>query len=271
VNDRKMTLMEHLDEFRKRLIRCVVAALIGTTIACFLYDPFLFNIIKGPLDALAGRTDNPFAPYRVVKLLIMSQSSAASPLQVDLHILSYADGLMIQFKAAIFAGILLASPYTFLQIWYFVAAGLTAGERRAVRIFLPVSLVLFLLGVLLAYVVMIPMMVYFLLGGFAKGLVPMITLNEHVSILVGCCLGMGVVFQIPMLIMFLTSIGLVTPEFLVKKRRYAIVLNFIVAAMLPTVDLVSLFIIAIPMLILYEISIWISRIAFARRQKRLAH
>ena len=270
MNEKKLSFFEHLDELRSRLIASLIATVVGMVVAFYLYEPFIFKLLTGPLDALAGRTDNPFVSGLLTGLLKTVSGQAATGQQVKLYT-GLTGGFMVQIKTAFFGGLILASPFIFYQIWAFVAAGLTDREKRAVRIYLPASLALFLAGITLAYWIMLPPVMYFFLVVCNAGLESIPTVNEYVSILAGCCLGFGLVFQMPILILFLTHIGVVTPAFLAKKRRYAILLIFIVAAIFtPTPDMVSQFIMAIPMLILYEVSIWISRAVFASRQKAAA-
>jgi len=126
---------------------------------------------------------------------------------------------------------------------------------------------LFLLGLLIAYLIMLPVVLYFLVIVSGRGLVPTIILSKYVSLVVVCCLAFGVVFEMPLVILFLTQLGIVSPPFLVRNRKYALLLMFILAALLTPPDIITQAMMALPMLALYEASIWLSKIAWSRRQK----
>jgi len=262
-----MSLVGHLDEFRSRAIRCVIATLIAMIAAYSCYDPWILDLLKGPLDTLGGRTENPFVFANPLLRVLTSASGESESLSLDLHFIGPMEVFMIKLKASFFAGAILASPVILYQIWRFVSAGLTGKERRAVRVFLPASLMLFLLGLLIAYLIMLPVVLYFLVIVSGRGLVPTIILSKYVSLVVVCCLAFGVVFEMPLVILFLTQLGIVSPPFLVRNRKYALLLMFILAALLTPPDIITQAMMALPMLALYEASIWLSKIAWSRRQK----
>lgn len=174
---------------------------------------------------------------------------------------------MIKIKASFFAGVLLASPFIFYQVWKFVAAGLTSNERRTVRVFLPASFVLFMCGLLIAYFIMLPVILYFLVVVSGKGLIPTLILSKYVSLVVVCCLSFGTVFEMPLVILFLTRLGIVSPGFLTRNRKYAILIMFVLAAVLTPPDIITQGMMALPMILLYEGSIWLSKWDWAHRHK----
>ena len=175
--------------------------------------------------------------------------------------LSAQEPFVMYFKAALGAAVILASPWVFLQIYSFIAVGLYAHERRFVRMTLPVCVGLFVLGVVFCFFVMLPLMLRFLIGvNDWMGLQPDIRLNEWIGFCVLLMLVFGVAFQLPVLIVVLERVGLVTYEFLAGKRRHAVFLIFVFAAVAtPTPDPVSQAVLAVPLYLLFEAGLFMMR------------
>ena len=190
-------------------------------------------------------------------------------MKFDLHFIDPLEVFMVKLKASLFAGFVLAFPFVSWQTWKFVGCGLTARERSACRVFIPVSLILFSAGLLAASFVMAPIVLYFLVIIVGHSLVPMLTISRYVSLVVICCLVFGLSFQLPLVIYMLTRFGLVNPETLAEKRKYAVLIIFISAAMLTPPDIVTQILIGLPLIVLYEAGIVVSRMAVSRR--RTAH
>ena len=154
-------------------------------------------------------------------------------------------------------------PFVFYQIWQFVSVGLTETERRYIVFFVPLSFIFFILGCVFGYWVMLPMMLKFFLSFSSPLMVPMIAVSKYISFVGMTVLSCGFVFEWPLVIVFLTKIGVATPHFLAEKRKYAIVLAFIASAVLtPSPDCFSQIIMAVPLIILYEISILYSKLTY---------
>ncbi|UCD66868.1 MAG: twin-arginine translocase subunit TatC [Deltaproteobacteria bacterium] len=165
-------------------------------------------------------------------------------------------GLFFYLKLALVCGVLLASPVIFWQIWKFVAPGLYKHEKRALLPFSFLSSLCFLGGAAFGYFVVFPPAFNFLLGYSADFLDPMPAVNEYFSLSLRLLLAFGVIFELPILMVFLAKIGIVDVAFLNKNRKYAILINFIVAAILtPTPDIVNQLLMGVPLLVLYEISV----------------
>ena len=269
MTEEKMTLIDHLDELRKRAIRILIGAFIGTIVGYYCYDLWILNLLKGPLDALGGVSDNPFVFNNPLLQFLKQPADQAQNLRLDLHFIGPLEVFMMKLKVSFFAGILMASPYIFYQVWAFVAAGLTEKERKMVNVFVPASVILFFIGCAFAYFLVLPVTLYFLVVVCANGLVPMLIISKYVTLVVVCCAAFGIVFEIPLIILFLTKLGIVSPMFLAQKRKYAILVMVTLAAILtPTTDVVNLALMSVPMIVLYETSIWLSRLAWRRRQAR---
>ncbi len=230
----EMSFVEHLDELRGRLLRGIIA--IGLA-ACGVYafiDPILAWMVK-PVGRLVFT-----AP---------------------------AEAFMTRITLSLFIGAFVAAPVLLYQTWAFVAAGLKETEARYARIFGPCSILLFLLGAVFAYGVTIPIAVRFLLSFSSEAIVPMITIKSYVSFVGTMILAFGVVFELPLILMFLTKIGIATPEFLRQKRRHAIVIILVVSAIITPPDVVTQLIMAVPLIILYEVGLWASRITYRRKRR----
>ena len=222
----ELSFMGHLDELRWRLIKSVIAVFIA---ACLFY-PFV---------------------DRVLAFLIRPVG----------HVIftSVADAFVARLMLTIWAGVILALPVIIYQVWQFVCAGLKDNERKYIRFFAPFSFILFVAGGMFGYLAMIPIGMKFLLSFATEFIVPMITIQNYISFVTTLILAFGVAFQLPLVLMFLAKIGIVTPAFLVQKRKHAIVLILIVSALITPPDAVSQIIMALPLVVLYEIGIIISK------------
>ncbi|MDE1921033.1 MAG: twin-arginine translocase subunit TatC [Candidatus Omnitrophica bacterium] len=148
-----------------------------------------------------------------------------------------------------------SSPYIFYQIWAFVGGALKPSERRFVGIFAPLSLFFFLLGGAFAYWVAVPRAYHFLMSFGSAYMIPMITVRNYLGFLGHMCVAFGVAFEMPLVLGFLAAIGIASPEYLRQKRRHAIVIILILAAVLAPPDIVSMLILSLPLLVLYEVGI----------------
>ena len=225
----ELSFFGHLGELRDRLIKSLVAVGVGCCIAYQFIDPALAFLIKP------------------VGHLVFTAPSEAFNARMTLTFVG---------------GIFLSSPYVVYHIWEFVALALREEERKYIALYGPLSLIFFLSGVIFAYFVAIPYSIQFLLSFSSNLLVPMITVNNYISYVGTLLLGFGVVFELPLILMFLTKIGIATPAFLIHYRRHAIILILIVSAILTPPDVISQIIMAAPLLILYEIGIFISKLTF---------
>jgi sec-independent protein translocase protein TatC len=236
-----MSFMEHLEELRRRLIICIVA--IGMAfVVCYVFSGPILRFLLRPLD------ENIFKGGDIVYI-------------------NLTEPFLIYMKAAFFGSIFLASPVVFQQIWAFVSPGLHPHERRWALPFLIGGPLLFISGAVFAYVFLLPMTTRFLVS-MGEGFRAAITLRSAFSFEFYFLIGMGAVFQLPIVILVLARIGLVTPRFLIRNFRWAILIIFIVAAVLtPTPDMVTQTVFAAPMIVLYLVGIVLSFFATPRRRK----
>jgi sec-independent protein translocase protein TatC len=222
-----MSLMEHLDELRKRIVHSAIYLAVGFFAAWFFRDR-LVNFIQAPLN-------------KVGKSLVMTHPM---------------DALNLDLQVALIGGAILASPFILFQVWLFIAPGLYQKERRFVVPFMAATVGLFLGGAAFGYFWVLPGAMKILIIGFGHNFTPMITIEEYSSFFLSIILGLGISFEMPILIFFLALFGIVSPRFLWKNIRYAILIVFIVAACIcPSPDPWTMCVYAIPMLTLYLIGI----------------
>lgn len=218
-------LRDHLQEFRKRLIICLGVVAIAA-LACYNYVDDIIALLSGP----AG------------KLYFMNPSEV----------------FFTYMEIALYAGILFTLPVLLYEVWAFVAPALWPEERRAVLVILPTAVILFYVGLVFAYYLVIPAAVTFFMGFATQTLQPMFSLESYLSFILALTLPFGFIFELPLIVVFLAKIGLVTGDFLKGKRKILIVIAFIFAAVVsPTTDIFTQTMIAVPLIVLYEISLFI--------------
>ncbi len=241
-NEDKMPLTAHLEELRKRLVRSLIAVGIAF-LACFFFKEELFGIVARPLIGVL-------------------------PPGSHLIYTGLPEAFFTYIKVSFYAGLFVASPVVLYQVWKFISPGLYPGERKFVAPFVATSTLLFVGGVSFGYFLVLPSAYKFFLDFSTDFLKPMLSMREYLTLTLKLLLAFGIIFEIPVFLFFMTKIGLVTPRKLARMRRYAIVVCFIVAALItPTPDAFTQSMMAIPMIVLYEVGILVSRLA-ARRKDR---
>lgn len=243
MREKTAPLTEHLEDLRKVLIRSFIAIFIGTVISYGLFLDRIMEIVVGPLDRLGQ----------------------------ELVFLAVTEGFFTQFKVAFFAGVIFACPIIIWQILSFVLPALYSHEKKVFFPLLFFGVVLFGAGIVFGYVFVLEIGLKVLLINFSGGLTPMISVSKYVSFVISFLLPFGIVFEIPLITFFLTKIGVVTPQYLRKNRRYVIFIMVVLAAVLsPGPDIVAQLFLALPMVILYEFSIIISAIIYRKKLKKKA-
>jgi len=229
---REMTLVGHLGELRRRIVISVLALVGGTAVAYYYIDE-LMKFVTAP----AGK----------------------------LYFMSPAEGFFAFLKLAVFGGFLLALPLILWQIWAFVAPALTSGEKKWAIIMVPGSALLFFSGVAFAYLLVWPPAVKFFLGFGSESLQPMLSLGQYLSFLISFILPFGIIFNLPLVLLVLAKMGIISSALLAKQRRVMVVVAFIVGGIItPTPDIFSQTMMAIPILVLYEASIWAVRLLLGK-------
>jgi sec-independent protein translocase protein TatC len=225
-----MPISGHLQELRSRLIRSVVVISFFFATAFYFSDHLLF-LLKRPLHA-------------------------------ELVFLSPAEAFWADLKVSLFVGFLAALPVILYEIWQFVAPGLLPNERGSLFPFLIFSTLLFFVGMAFCYLVALPFALDFLIDyGRRSGITPQISVSMYIDFNLKFLLGFGLVFELPLVMLFLSRVGLLTPAFFSRNRKYAVLLAFLIAAILtPTPDIFNQCIMAIPLILLYEVGIIVVRV-----------
>ena len=266
-----LPFMEHLVELRKRLIIIVIAVVIGMGVA-WNFSNILLAFVERPLTGQTYLTEIKKEIYLQVKERVpdlyshfkLDQDVAAAPKK---HMLNYSAPLepfFIQCKIAMLAGFILVLPVVFHQVWQFIAPGLTRTERRMVVPFVTAASLTFCVGALFFLIVIWPVIINFSLSYEAEGLQSWFNISAYINFCLRLILIFGLIFELPILTLILSRFGLVSYEILAPKRKYALLASSIVAAF--HADLITMFVIMIPMYLMYEISIWTALIFGKKRE-----
>lgn len=241
-----MSFLEHLEELRRRIFLAAIGVIVGFCV-CFAYADSIYGFLERPLlrafaaHGMAGQKLgylNPIEPF-------------------NLYI-----------KLALIAGLFLASPWVLYQVWLFISPGLYHRERRYVVPFVTCTSALFIIGGVFAYQYAFPIALDFLVG-YAHRFQPFVTINEYFDLFATVILGLGLVFELPTLIFFLSLLGIVNARFLTRNFRYAVLAIFVVAAVItPTADITTMLVFATPMLLLYVVSIGVAYVFGKDRRER---
>jgi sec-independent protein translocase protein TatC len=231
-----MTFFQHLEELRTTLIRMAIVMLASAIAAWFVSEPILNILVTPDLG--------------------------------QVHYFSPTEGFLIRVKVSLVTGLLVAIPILLAQIWSFVAPGLFQRERRTVAPVLLGSTTLFYFGVVFAYMGVVPKTIGFLLSFAGERLTPVINVTQYFMFVAKFCFAFGVVFQLPLVVVMLSALGLVSPQRLWKTWRYGILIIFVFAAWLTPPDAVSQVLMAGPIIVLYLASIGLAFLLARRRRRR---
>jgi len=241
MTDEKQPFLAHLDELRKRLIVCAIAVGAGFAIS-YIFSKQLFSFLILPLT----------------KVL---------PDESTLIFTSLPEMFIAYIKVALIAGIILAVPVIFYELWMFVAPALYRREKGYVVPFVVFSTILFVVGSLFGYFVVFPYGFKFFIGFATEDIQALPSVKQYFSFAIRLLLVFGLVFEMPVAVLFLTKIGLITPESMKKYRKFAILGSFVLSAILTPPDVATQLMMALPIIILYELSILISRGVYRKKQQ----
>jgi len=235
----QMSFLDHLEELRKRIIHSLIAVGVAVCVCWYFADP-LFVIISKPI------LDN----------------------GVQLNMTKPTEGFNLELKLALLAAVFLAAPFILAQVWLFIAPGLYKHERRYALPFIIFSTLLFVAGGLFGYFIAFPFALQFLIEwGRNMKLTTIISATEYFDLFIMIELGLGVIFEIPALIFVLARMGLVSGGFLLRNTRYAILIAFIVAAVItPTTDIPNMMMMAVPMILLYMLGVGVAYVFGKKRR-----
>lgn len=241
MNLEEKSFIEHLEELRQRLIKCLIVVGIAFGI-CYFFSKEILDFLMVPLKR-------------------------SVPEGATAIFLNPAEAFVTYIKLSFYSALFFSSPYILYQVWLFIAPGLYAHEKRMVLPFMIVATFLFVLGVAFAYFVVFPFGLKFLFSFSTEFIRPAPRLKDYLSFTATLLIAFGVVFELPVFVYFLTKMEVIDEKTLSKNRRYAILIIFIVAAILTPPDVFTQLLMAAPLLVLYEISIWVAKAAKAKPRK----
>lgn len=261
----EMSFLDHLEELRWLLVRSSFA-IVALAIVVFFFADYIFD------EIIFGPTRIDFVTYRFFcdasHYLGFADTICIEELPFTIQNTSMEGQVNVFVWTCLTAGFILGFPYILYEIWRFISPALYEHERKYAKLFISSASLLFFLGVLFGYYVIVPMSVNFLASFSISSVVKNdINLDSYISMIKTSVLAGGIFFEMPIIIYLLTKIGLVNPSFLQNTRKYAIVIVLIISAIVTPPDVVSQITVAIPMLLIYEISILISKIVYKNQLK----
>ena len=263
----EMSFLDHLEELRWHLIRSVIAILIVAIVA-FIFKDFIFNVL------LFGPKQKDFITYRwfcsISQTLGQGNSFCIDELPFRIQSRTMAGQFSAHLWTSILAGFILAFPYIIFEFWKFISPGLYEKERKNARGFIFIASMLFFIGVLFGYYIVTPLSINFL-GNYSVSneIFNDFDLSSYIGLLRTSVLAAGIIFELPIIVYFLTKVGIITPDFLRKNRKISLVVVLSLSAIITPPDIASQIIVSIPILVLYEVSILISRIVTSRQNEVL--
>ncbi|CAM1348220.1 twin-arginine translocase subunit TatC [Tenacibaculum crassostreae] len=265
--EKEMSFLDHLEELRWHLVRSFAAIFI-VAIVIFANINFVFT------EILLAHLKPDFATYKffcsTFSAMGIDSSFCTINFKQTLQALNPTQQLMTGIWSSLILGFVVAFPYVLWEIWRFIAPGLHENERKKSRGFIFTSSFLFFLGILFSYYVILPMSVYFFYNfEISDAIQNNFKLEAYISLITNTLIGVAVFFELPVVIYFLSKIGLITPEFLRKYRKHALVVVLILSAIITPPDVASQVIVSVPIMILYEISIYISKFVIKKQQKNV--
>ncbi len=239
-------LRSHLVELRRRLTYAAISVLVTTAVAFVFHEQVLILLME-PAQQFVDIPNG-------------------KPIYTEL-----TEFISVAAKTSLLVGLFVSLPFVLYQIVMFVAPGLKPKERKYLYVLMPASLLAFVVGAAFGYRVLFPPMVNFLLNFGSDVATPLISIRSYINLMLTLLFWMGLIFEIPVVTFFLAKIGLVTPEMLARNRRYAIVAAFILGAVItPTFDPINQAFVAIPIIVLYEASVWLAKLAVRGRRRSAA-
>lgn len=260
----QMSFLDHLEELRWHLIRSVLSILIFGIVA-FMFKDFIFNTL------LFGPKSTDFVTYRwfceISQLLGQGNSFCIQEMPFRIQSRTMAGQFSAHLWTSILAGFIVSFPYVLYEIWKFISPGLNQNERSNARGFILIASALFFIGVLFGYYIITPLSINFL-GNYtvSSEVFNDFDLASYIGLLRASVLSSGLIFELPIIIYFFTKIGIVSPVFLKKNRKFALVILLSLSAIITPPDIASQIIVCIPLFILYEVSIVISRIVYKKQE-----
>ena len=265
--EKEMSFWNHLEELRKHIFRSLAAVLVFSILA-FIGKKFIFDVI-----ILAPKNSDFITNRLLCRLgeLLSVDALCIGKLSLSIQNINMSGQFMMHLYVSMVAGLIIAMPYIIFEMWRFIMPALHPNEKKHSKGAVAASSLLFIGGVLFSYYLILPLTINFLGSYQISPDVPnQIQLNSYISTVVSVTIAVGIVFELPILIYFLTKVGVVTPAFLKKNRKYMFVIVLVLSAIITPPDVFSQILVCIPLIGLYEISIKISQRVYKKREAELA-
>ena len=265
----EMSFLDHLEVLRWHLVRATISIAVAATLA-FIFKRFIFDVI------IFGPTHMTFPTYeglcKMSQFLGMSDTTfCAQEFPFIIQNRTVAGQFSAHIWTSIYAGFIISFPYVLYQLWSFISPGLKASERKNSRGFIIIASLLFFIGVLFGYYIVTPLSLNFLANyQISDQILNEFDISDVIALVRTSSIASGFVFELPIIVYFLTKVGLVTPQFLKKYRKFALVIVLILSAIITPPDIASQVIVAIPILLLYQVSIYISAVVVRNQTRRTA-
>ncbi|WP_020006110.1 twin-arginine translocase subunit TatC [Salinicoccus albus] len=238
-DEEKREFTEHLEELRKRLLIVMYFFIAALVVGFFLSKPMIYQMQNAPWAR-----------------------------EIQMHAFQVTDPLKIYLMVIIIIGFVIILPVIMYQLWAFISPGLHSNERKLTLSYIPIVFVLMLFGMAFGYFILVPYIIDFTFDlSSDMGIETTIGINQYFGFLLRTVIPFGFIFQMPILVLFLTQLGIITPMFLKKNRKYAYFILLVIAALIAPPDLMTHIMLTIPMIVLYEVSIYISKIGYRRYLK----
>lgn len=276
-----MPFLDHLEELRWRILKALAAILAGAVI-CLIFADELLNLLTAPYeDAVYSLEAEPSSGFAEAVQQLLKKWTAPAPDSLQTPATTEAPSLppgrrlqaikvmttfFVRLQIALLGGLVLALPVVFYQVWKFLAPGLLVQEKRLMIPIIGLSVLCFTAGALVAYWIVLPIGLRFFLSLEPPNMTSQWAIDEYIGFVLRMILGFGIVFEMPVISLVLSRIGLLTPAHMRHFRRYAIVAIFVLAAIFTPPDPFSQLMMALPLLVLYEISIWICKVSSSRKE-----
>lgn len=264
-NHDNMSFLEHLEELRWHIIRSLIA-IVSAAFICFLMKDFIVDTI------IFGPKKMDFPTYKFLcqagTLIGVETTFCGDKFPFIIQNITMAGQFSAHIMTSLISGFVISFPYVLFEFWKFVSPGLHKSERKKSRGFIFFSSILFFLGILFGYYIVIPLSINFLSQYiFSNQIENYIHLSSYIGLVRSSTLSAGIIFELPIVVYFLTKAGILNPKIMIKYRKYALVLVLILAALITPPDIFSQIIVAIPIAILYQVSIFISKIVIKNQTK----
>jgi sec-independent protein translocase protein TatC len=265
--EKEMSFWEHLEELRWHLVRTVIVLFL-LAIAAFIMRKFIFDVI------ILAPKDPEFISYRALCALgklVRTDALCIGAEPLEIINIQMSGQFMVHIYVSMMAALVVAFPYVLWEIWSFVRPALLPKEKKYSKGLVIYSTILFILGMLFSYFLIVPLTVNFFSSyQVSESVNNTITLNSYISTVVSLTLATGLVFELPIVVFFLTKIGILTPAFMKKNRKYVLVILLTIAAIITPPDIFSQILVTIPLMLLYELSIFISARVVKKKEAELA-